>query len=207
MLETVADNTGRAPTIGPAELRDGTVVMIEPMHRTDAARLDSFHHTLSPETTRLRFFHLHPELSEREIERFTHVDHEDREALVAVHDDRIIGVARFDRMGDGSNDAEVAFVVADAWQGRGLGTVLFRRLAARAVEQGVRRLIAETLFRNRRMLAVFRHAGLPCTETLEGDVVRVVLDLAPAGPIAEQPVTEPTPVTEPKPASEPSAPV
>jgi hypothetical protein len=71
----------------------------------------------------------------------------------------------------------------------------------------VRRLIAETLFRNRRMLAVFRHAGLPCTETLEGDVVRVVLDLVPAGPIADQPVTEPTPATEPKPASEPSAPV
>ena len=105
MLEPVTDTTRGTPTIGPAELRDGTVVMIEPMHRTDAARLDRFHHTLSPETTRLRFFHLHPEVSEREIERFTHVDHEDREALVAVHEDQIIAVARFDRLGDGSSDA------------------------------------------------------------------------------------------------------
>jgi GNAT superfamily N-acetyltransferase len=191
MLRPVADTIRGAPTIGPAELRDGTVVMIEPMHRTDALRLEDFHATLSPETTSLRFFHLHPELSEREIHRFTHVDHEDREALVAVHDDRIIGVARFDRLGEGSSDAEVAFVVADAWQGRGLGSVLFRRLAARAAELGVRRLVAETLFRNRRMLAVFRHAGLPCVETIQGDVVRVVLDLAPAGtPPADDPAPQ-----------------
>jgi GNAT superfamily N-acetyltransferase len=198
MLEPVTDTTRGTPTIGPAELRDGTVVMIEPMHRTDAARLDRFHHTLSPETTRLRFFHLHPELSEREIERFTHVDHEDREALVAVHEDQIIAVARFDRLGDGSSDAEVAFVVADAWQGRGLGSVLFRRLAARAAELGVRRLVAETLFSNRRMLAVFRHAVLPCVETIQGDVVRVVLDLSPASvPVAEDPAPEPSTASPP----------
>jgi GNAT superfamily N-acetyltransferase len=200
MLGAVAETSRGASTIGPAELRDGTVVTIEPMHRTDTLRLEDFHSTLSPETTRLRFFHLHPELSEREIHRFTHVDHEDREALVAVHDGRIIGVARFDRLGDGSSEAEVAFVVADAWQGRGLGSVLFRRLAARAGELGVRQLVAETLFRNRRMLAVFRHSGLPCAETLEGDVVRVTLDLAATG----GPITaEPAPAAAP----EPSAPV
>jgi GNAT superfamily N-acetyltransferase len=191
VADTTPDTMRGALTTGPAELRDGTVVMIEPMHRTDALRLEDFHSTLSAETTRLRFFHLHPELSEREIHRFTHVDHQDREALVAVHDGRIIGVARFDRMGDESTDAEVAFVVADAWQGRGLGSVLFRRLAARALELGVRRLVAETLFRNRRMLAVFRHAGLPRVETIEGDVVRVVLDLAPMDtPIPVEPAPE-----------------
>ena len=172
-----------SPTFGPAELRDGTAVHIEPMHRTDAGRLETFHHTLSPETTRLRFFYLHPQLSEQEVQRFTHVDHEDREALVAVHDGEIIGVARFDRLED-SAEAEIAFVVADAWQGRGLGSLLFRRLATRAVEVGVRRLVADTLFRNRRMLAVFRHAGLPYVESMDGDVVRIVLELEPARPDA-----------------------
>jgi GNAT superfamily N-acetyltransferase len=169
------------PTFGPAELRDGTAVRIEPIHRTDAGRLETFHHTLSPETTRLRFFHLHPQLSEKELQRFTQVDHEDREALVAVHDGQIIGVARFDRLEDGA-EAEIAFVVADAWQGRGLGSLLFRRLAARAVEVGVRHLVADTLFLNRRMLAVFRHAGLPYVESMDGDVVRIVMDLEPARP-------------------------
>ena len=100
--------------------------------------------------------------------------------------------------GDGSSDAEVAFVVADAWQGRGLGSVLFRRLAARAAELGVRRLVAETLFSNRRMLAVFRHAVLPCVETIQGDVVRVVLDLSPASvPVAEDPAPEPSTASPP----------
>jgi GNAT superfamily N-acetyltransferase len=168
-----------APVFGPAELRDGTIVQIEPMHRTDGPRLDRFHHTLSAETTRLRFFHLHPELSERELHRFTHVDHLDREAMVAVHEDQIIAVARFDRLEE-PTDAEAAFVVADEWQGRGLGSILLGRLAARAIEVGVHRLVADTLFRNRRMLAVFRHAGYPYRESLDGDVVGVVLDLAPA---------------------------
>ena len=187
---TVVTPEDEALTFGPATLRDGTVVQIEPMHRTDAPRLESFHHTLSPETTRLRFFHLHPHLSEKEVERFTHVDHEDREALVAVHDGEIIAVARFDRMDDRS-EAEVAFVVADAWQGRGLGSLLLRRLALRAVEVGVRRFVADALFGNRRMLAVFRHSGLPYVETLEGGVVHVVLDVLPADePVADQPAPE-----------------
>ena len=126
------------------------------------------HHTLSPGTTRLRFFHLHPELSEQEVQRFTHVDHEDREALVAVHDGQIIGVARFDRLEDAA-DAEVASVVADTWQGRGLGSLLFRRLAARA-PTWASAVSPPTPLRNRRMLAVFHHAGLPYVESIDGDV-------------------------------------
>jgi GNAT superfamily N-acetyltransferase len=78
-------------------------------------------------------------------------------------------------------------VVADAWQGRGLGSLLLRRLALRAAEVGVRRLVADTLFGNRRMLAVFRHAGLPYVQTMEGGVVHVVLDVVPA----DQPVAQP----------------
>ena len=82
-------------------------------------------------------------------------------------------------MGDGGDEAEVAFVVADAWQGRGLGSVLFERLAARARELGISRFVADTLFLNRRMLAVFRATGLPHAERLEGGVVHVVLELDP----------------------------
>ena len=141
-------------------LLDGTTVDIEPMRASDVDRLDQFHHTLSGETIRLRFFGVHPDLSDQELHRFTHVDHVDREALVAVHEGEIVGVARFDRLSDGGDEAEVAFVVADAWQGRGLGTVLFERLAARARQLGVRRFVADTLFHNRRMLAVFRATGL-----------------------------------------------
>ncbi|MEJ7584885.1 MAG: hypothetical protein WKF43_12580 [Acidimicrobiales bacterium] len=98
-------------------LRDGSRVAVVPMQPTDSVRLMRFHATLSPETTYSRFFSVHPELSSKELHRFTHVDHHDREAIVALADDEIVAVARFDLLN--ATDAEVAFVVADGWQGRG----------------------------------------------------------------------------------------
>ena len=169
-------------------LPDGATVDIEPMRASYAERLDHFHHTLSGETVRLRFFGVHPDLSDQELHRFTHVDHVNREALVAVHSGQIVGVARFDRLSDGGSEAEVAFVVADAWQGRGLGTVLFERLAARARELGIGRFVADTLFLNRRMLAVFRATGLPHAERIEVGVVHVVLELDPPATPTDVPV-------------------
>ena len=175
----------------PAVLLDGTTVDIGPMRASDADRLDHFHHTLSGETIRLRFFGVHPDLSDQELHRFTHVDHVHREALVAVHEGAIVGVARFDRLHDDGDEAEVAFVVADAWQGRGLGTVLFEQLAARAREVGISRFVADTLFLNRRMLAVFRATGLRHAERLEGSVVHVILELdPPAAPVVVHTETE-----------------
>jgi RimJ/RimL family protein N-acetyltransferase len=158
-------------------LRDGTPVEIVPMKDDDGERLVHFHDQLSPETTHLRFFSPHPELSVAEVERFTHVDHRDREALVAVSDGEIVAVARFDRLTD-PEQAEVAFVVADSWQGRGLGTLLYDHLAERARRLGVRRFVAEALAHNRRMLAVFRRAG--ARSRIERGVVYVTIELEPS---------------------------
>jgi RimJ/RimL family protein N-acetyltransferase len=157
-------------------LPDGTTVELTPMLPTDGDRLLEFHHGLTPDTVRRRFFSLHPQLSADELHRFTHVDHVDREAIIAVSDDQIVAVGRFDRIGGGPA-AELAFVVADSWQGRGLGTALLSRLVARAREVGLTRLVAQTLADNRPMRAVFRQAGLPHSERLEGGVVDVTLDL------------------------------
>jgi RimJ/RimL family protein N-acetyltransferase len=154
-------------------------VEIRAMQADDAAALVRFHASLSPHTTYLRFFSIHPELTPQEVERFPHVDHREREALVAVADGSIVGVGRFDRI-PGSPDAEVAFVVADSWQGRGVGTVLFRSLLLRARQLGVERFTADTLAHNRRMLNLFHRCGLPVTSRFDGDVVRVVIDLAAA---------------------------
>lgn len=160
----------------PIQLRDGTEVQLHAMRGDDAAALLRFHHHLSPETTYLRFFSVHPELSRDELERFTHVDHQDREAIVATVGEEIIGVARLDRV-PGDREAEAAFVVADGWQGEGLGTALFVRLAARAVELGVECFVAEVLPHNRRMINVFLHAGLPVTTSFRDGVVHMVVDL------------------------------
>lgn len=164
-------------------LLDGTDVRIRAMEPDDADRLLRFHATLSANTTHLRYFSVHPRLTDAEVERFTHVDHLRREALVAQVDDEIIAVGRFDRLG-AEPDAEVAFVVSDVWQGHGLGTILLARLARRARAVGIHRLVADTLPHNRSMLDVFRHAGLPMRSSFDADggVIHVVLDLegAPA---------------------------
>jgi GNAT superfamily N-acetyltransferase len=159
----------------PVTLTDGAVVELHPMQPEDAVQLVKFHGTLSPDTTYLRYFSFHPQLSEKELHRFTHVDHTDREALVAVVGDEIVGVARFDRQGD--DEAEVAFVIADAWQGRGLGPLLLQHLAERARAVGVKTFVADTLPRNRPMLSVFRHAGLPYEEHFVAGTIRVELTL------------------------------
>jgi RimJ/RimL family protein N-acetyltransferase len=173
-----ADPDPPGPTLDVV-LRDGTVVEVRAMSAADEGRLERFHGTLSAGTTYLRYFSPHPQLSASELHRFTHGDHRDREAVVALVDDEIVGVARFDRPPEGP-EAEVAFVVSDAWQGRGLGTALFRHLADRAVAAGVQRFAAETLPHNRPMLAVFTHAGLPHRTRFANGVVEIVIDLVPS---------------------------
>ena len=157
-------------------LRDGSRLVIRPMEADDGDRLVRFHHRLSDETTYLRFFMIHPELHADELERFTHVDHQLREAIIALHNGEIAAVARLDRLEDDS-EAEVAFVVADDMQGRGLGTALFQQLAGQARRLGVRWFVAETLPHNHRMLSVFTHAGLPVSTRFEDGVIKVRLDL------------------------------
>jgi len=162
-------------TVVPAHTLESPLVRLRLMAADDGERLQRFHHALSPETVYLRFFSVHPELQPREIERFTHVDHAQREAIVALVDDEIIGVGRFDRMNP--DEAEVAFVVADEWQGQGIGRALFDRLATRAREVGVNRFVADTLPHNERMLGVFRGCGNAYRSAFDAGVVHVEIDL------------------------------
>jgi acetyl coenzyme A synthetase (ADP forming)-like protein len=159
-------------------LADGGTVHVRPIGPADADGLVEFHSGLSGETTYLRFFSPHPHLSPAEVERFTHVDHHDRVAFVAELAGHIIGVGRLDRVAD-TGTAEVAFVVADEHQGRGIGTVLLEELAAVARGLAINRFEAVTLPHNRRMLGVFRDAGFVETERFGTGEVRVELFIEP----------------------------
>src|SRR4051812_50125167 len=86
------------PVPTAAVLRDGTSVELRPIRNDDGERLLRFHHSLSAETQYLRFFGAHPRLSEHEVEWFTHVDHRNRDAIVAVADGELLAVARLDRL-------------------------------------------------------------------------------------------------------------
>jgi len=138
-------------------LADGGTVHVRPITPEDADRLRAMHARLSPDTIYMRFFSMVRTLSARDVERFTTVDHVDRAALVAVLRDEMIGVVRYARTGPA--EAEVAVVVEDAHQGRGLGPVLLEHLAAAGEERGIERFVAEVLPSNTRMIQVFRSAG------------------------------------------------
>jgi acetyl coenzyme A synthetase (ADP forming)-like protein len=159
-----------------ALLADGTPVHIRPIEPGDAEALITFHAGLSPDTVYRRFFSAHPRLSDDEVRRFTSVDYEHRFALIATMADTIVAVARFDRVGEGL--AEVAFVVADAHQGRGLGSLLLEHLAAAARERGIRRFEADTLVGNTAMLSVFRDAGFAVRSDYRDGVIHLEFPIA-----------------------------
>jgi acyl-CoA synthetase (NDP forming)/RimJ/RimL family protein N-acetyltransferase len=158
---------------GDVVLSDGGTVHVRPMVREDAPGIQALHERLSPETVYLRFFSALPKLSAPFLERLTNVDHDDRYALVAELGPVIIGVARYDRIADEPDAAEVAFVVDDAHQGRGLGGLLLEQLAAVAREHHVSRFVADTLPGNARMLKVFHDAGFEDERHYADGVIRI----------------------------------
>jgi acyl-CoA synthetase (NDP forming)/RimJ/RimL family protein N-acetyltransferase len=171
---------GRRPARGEADvvLADGGTAHVRPISPQDADRLVALHGRLSAESIRYRYFAPHPTLSPRQVERLTHVDHDEREALVAVLGADLLAVAEYDRL-PGTDTAEVAFVVDDAHQGRGLASVLLEHLAALAAERGIRRFEADVLPDNQRMARVFLEAGYQAHRSYEEDADHFVFPIEP----------------------------
>ncbi|MFD3698167.1 GNAT family N-acetyltransferase [Streptomyces sp. NPDC058646] len=167
-------------------LRDGGTARIRPITAADAGRLVSFYEQVSDESKYYRFFAPYPRLSDRDVHRFTHHDFVDRVGLAATIGGEFIGTVRYDRIGsDGrpatapSDEAEVAFLVQDAHQGRGVASALLEHIGAVARERGIRRFAAEVLPANNKMIKVFTDAGYQQKRSFEDGSVRLTLDLEP----------------------------
>jgi RimJ/RimL family protein N-acetyltransferase len=141
-------------------LAEGGVAVIRPISPHDAEALVRFHGMLSPQTINLRYFYPHRTLAAVEVARLTQVDGRDRVALVVERGVELIGVGRYEGLDD-PTQAEVAFVVADAFQHHGIATALLRRLREAAQECGITHFVAEVLAENTAMLSVFHQAGFP----------------------------------------------
>jgi GNAT superfamily N-acetyltransferase len=137
----------------PITLVDGAVLTVRPIETDDVDRLGRMFGRLSPTTIYRRFFSPLHEASPRMLMRLAHVDHDRREALVALDGDEIVAVARYDGQ-IGASEAEIAVTVEDAWQHRGVGKRLGRRLAAVALDHGFERFIATMLPDNREAIGL-----------------------------------------------------
>ncbi|QES47834.1 acyl-CoA synthetase [Streptomyces venezuelae] len=185
-MTTASDPSYPAHWEADVVLRDGGTARIRPITTEDAGRLVSFYEQVSDESKYYRFFAPHPRLSDRDVHRFTHHDYVDRVGLAATIGGEFIGTVRYDRIGpDGrpasgtADQAEVAFLVQDAHQGRGVASALLEHIGAVARERGIRRFVAEVLPANTKMIKVFKDGGYQQRRSFEDGSVHLTLDLEP----------------------------
>jgi GNAT superfamily N-acetyltransferase len=134
------------PRIGPR-------VSIRAATPLDGERLRTMFSRVSSETIYRRFHIPYPQVPERTLALMLDVHHRDKEFLVAVSEEEIVGHAMFVRLGDGS-EAEIAIIVEDGWQSKGVGKALLSELAGKARLRGIETFIGEVLAENRRMLGL-----------------------------------------------------
>jgi ribosomal protein S18 acetylase RimI-like enzyme len=160
-------------------LRDGRSARIRPILPTDIDNLHALHTRLSLNTIRLRFFTPLRTLSPAFAKHLCEVDFDRRCAFVLswAGDDAIHAVGRYEW--EAPHSAEVAFVVEDALQGLGIGTLLLERLIEHAQGQGFERLTAVVLCENDSMLTIFREAHQAPQITMQGSLAFVKMELSP----------------------------
>ncbi|MGA8848119.1 MAG: GNAT family N-acetyltransferase, partial [Nocardioides sp.] len=174
-----AAGTATAPRHWEADvlLRDGRTAHIRPIGPQDVDLLVAFYARVSDRSKYYRFFSPMPNLSERDVKRFTVVDHDHRVALVMVLQGQMIAVGRYDVIGDG--EAEVAFLVEDLHHGRGIAQLLLEHLAQAARERGIERFTAEVLPDNQAMIHTFRDAGYRVVSGYEDGVLSLEFSIDP----------------------------
>src|SRR5262249_18155129 len=170
-------------------LRDGGTLRLRPPTCGDAEAVTRFFAALSPHSLYLRFHgarHVDPEL----VRPFLDPDWDVVGSLVGTlaedaGGERVVALASYARLREPTL-AEVAFAVADAEQGRGIGTRLLEQLAARAAAHGIESFLAEVMSENRAALGVFGDAGFAVTRELEGGVVELRFPIARTTEVRER---------------------
>ena len=159
-----------------AVVADGGVVRLRPLHRDDGAGLLALASRLSDESIYNRFFSPRRPQTHDDIAPFLDLDYRERFALAAELGAEIVALGSYFYEPD-RDSAEVAFVVEDRHQLRGIGSLLLEHLAAIARSNGIARFHAQTLFDNHKMLRVFASAGYSVHRSLEQGIWDIEFDL------------------------------
>lgn len=158
-------------------LRDGSALRMRQLSPTDREALVALFKRCSPETIRYRFLRMVTSLPDSQLDILATADGQHHVALVIIEDEhsseKIIAVGRYFVLDDRPTAAEVSFLVEDAWQRRGIGTILLDALAEIARDHGIERFAADVLADNRLMLSVFRKAGYALTSNISYGVTHL----------------------------------
>jgi GNAT superfamily N-acetyltransferase len=156
-------------------LANGAEVLVRPVRMTDEEPLQRLFYELSNDSTYRRFMSHHRVHPHEEMQELVNLDYENNMGLVVCapdRDDEIIAMARYD-VDPATRLAEIAFVVRDDWQRKGLGTLLLRRMGEIARARGLPGFRADILAGNKPMLMVFHRSGLELRTRLEDGVYDV----------------------------------
>ncbi|MCE5254233.1 MAG: GNAT family N-acetyltransferase [Actinomycetia bacterium] len=180
----LADVEGRF-FVGPKEVRttmlldDGTLITFRAMNPTDEPATRDLFYSLSQETVYYRYMSHMKRIPRKQLQNFVYVDHRNEVAIVGTvpeaHGEEIIAIGRY-YLDPKTNRAEVAFVVRDDWQRRGIGTFIMKHLANIAKRNGIAGFTAEVLRDNKAMQAVINKSGLKVRSTLNNGVFHYEMD-------------------------------
>jgi acetyltransferase len=166
-------------------LKDGSSVHLRPIRPEDEPVMVKFHETLSERSVYLRYFHmlnLEQRTAHERLTRICFIDYDREMALVAERrnpetgESEILGVGRMTKM-HGAEEAEVAVVVSDKWQGRGLGKELVARLQIVAADEKLTKLTANILPDNRETMRIFEKLGFTLKHLPEDEMVQAEFKL------------------------------
>ncbi len=166
-----------------AILNDGRTVRLRPIRPGDVELERAFIGRVGPISSYFRFFQFKTGLSSDELSYFTTIDYLDRMALIAIDGQNMVAVARYDVLPVRGNDpkvAEIAFLVQDDYQRRGIGSLLLHHLTVHARLNGITGFRAYVLAENRAMLRLFSNWDYKLSRHLEEGTYRVVLPIEAA---------------------------
>ena len=161
-------------------LHDGTQIFFRPVKPTDEPALSEMLYSLSGRSVRTRYMTHTMTFPHKDVQQLTNVDYQQNLAIVGVvprvSGEEIVAIAQY-FLDPKTQSAEVAFIVQDEWQQKGMGTFLLDYVTQIAKQRGVKRFYAEVLPSNKPMLAIFHNSGYNINTEFDGEVYHITYDL------------------------------
>ncbi len=167
-----------------ATLRDGTEIFFRPVKPNDEPALMEMLYSLSEQSVQTRYMTRSMAFPHKDVQQLTNIDYRKDLAIVGVvpgvSGEDIVAIAQY-FLDPKTKAAEVAFVVQDEWQAKGMGTFLLDYITRVAKQRGVKRFFAKVLPNNRPMLNIFQNSGYMVNTEFDGDVYNISYALEDPG--------------------------